>query len=207
MRRCIEIAADPSKPGTHARWQPVENPLSVRLFPQMNMLDERSWLSAARLGERWALEQFYHSYQAQIYSLCYRMLGRAEDAEDAMQSAFVRAFQALPNFRADSSAKTWIYRIAVNEALSLLRKRKNVPAPLEENVRLADGAPAVAERLAIGQALRRVKVDQRAILILRYWEELSYEEIADILGISLAAVKMRLNRAREDFRKRYGDER
>src|SRR5579871_5370874 len=186
-----------------AWWLPVENLFPVRLFPQMNALDERSWLPAARLGERWALEQFYHCYQAQVYTLCYRMLGRAEDAEDATQAAFVRAFRALPGFRAESSAKTWVYRIAINEALSLLRKRHHAPCPLEETSSVPDGTASVAERLAVGAAMVRVKPDQRAILVLRYWEEMSYEEIAEVLGLSLAAVKMRLNRAREEFRKRY----
>lgn len=167
--------------------------------------DEQAWLSAARRGEQWALERFYHAYQPQVYALCYRLLGRAEDAEDAVQATFVRAFRALPRFRGDSAPRTWLYRIATNEALGLLRRRKETPEWVEERHGAPDGAGAVVERLAVRAALARLSPDHRAVLVLRLWEELSYSEIAAVLGISLPAVKMRLNRAREQFRRQYED--
>ncbi len=181
----------------------MDNLITVRYFPRMDVPDETSWLAAARCGERWALEQFYACYQPQIYTLCQRMLAHSEDAEDAMQAAFVKAFRALPHFRGESSLKTWLYRIAMNEALSVLRKRRGETAPLGESVAVADGTLPVAQRVAVQTALARIKPDHRAILILRFWEELSYEEIAAVLGISLPAVTMRLRRAREEFQKRY----
>ena len=177
--------------------------LSVPFFPRMDAANEQEWLPAARLGERWALERFYYCYQASVYTLCHRLLGRAEDAEDAMQSAFVRAFAALPRFRGHSTAKTWVYRIAVNESLSILRRRGNAPVPIGETAALPDGAGAVADRLAVEAALLRVKPDHRTILVLRFWEELSYDEIAEVLGVSLPAMKMRLKRAKEEFRMCY----
>src|ERR1044071_8425971 len=91
----------------------------------MHQPDEGTWLPAARRGERWALEIFYHAYSAPVRTLCYRLLGRIDDAEDAMQAAFVRAFRALPAFRGDCPLKAWLYRIAVNEAILMLRKRRN----------------------------------------------------------------------------------
>jgi RNA polymerase sigma-70 factor (ECF subfamily) len=181
----------------------VDTVLSATPPCRAEVLEEQGWLTAARRGEPWALEQLYQSYQAQVYALCYRLLGSAHDAEDAAQTTFVRAFSALPRFRGDSSPRTWLYRIATNEALGLLRRRREAPELLEEEAVTADGAAAVVERLAVQAALARLTPDHRAILVLRLWEDLSYLEIAAVLGISLPAVKMRLSRARDEFRKYY----
>src|SRR5258708_4068165 len=114
----------------------------------MDQSAEQHWLPAARLGERWALERLYNAYQAQIYSFCHRLLRRVEDAEDATQTTFARAFRALPEFRGESSIKTWLYRIAVNEATSLLRKRRRATVFLDETVSVPDSARSVMERMA-----------------------------------------------------------
>jgi RNA polymerase sigma-70 factor (ECF subfamily) len=183
----------------------VETAYSAALPPRAEAPDEQSWLPAARRGEPWALEQLYHRYQPPVYSLCFRLLGRAEDAEDAVQATFVRAFRALPRFRGESTARTWLYRIATNEALGILRRRRDTPPLEEETVSLPDRSGSVVERLAVREAMARLSPDHRAILVLRLWQELSYTEIAGVLGISLPAVKMRLNRARAEFRKYYED--
>jgi RNA polymerase sigma-70 factor, ECF subfamily len=182
----------------------VQSVFAVPLFPPREALNEGAWLAAARQGQSWALERFYGLYHGQIYALCHRVLGRRDDAEDAMQATFVRAFRELSRFRGDSALKTWLYRIAVNESLSILRKRRESPETLEETAGCS-GEPAVLERLVVQAALARVKPAHRAILVLRFWEGLSYEEIAGVLGISLAAAKMRLLRARQEFRKCYED--
>lgn len=183
----------------------METAFSAALPPRAEGQDEPGWLAAARRGEPWALEQLYQSHQPPIYALCYRLLERAEDAEDAVQATFVRAFRALPRFRGDSTARTWLYRIATNEALGILRRRRDA-VPVEELIDSSpDSASRVVERLAVRAALARLTPDHRAILVLRLWEELSYTEIAAVLGLSLPAVKMRLNRARAEFRKYYED--
>ncbi len=181
----------------------METAFSVAMRPQAEAPDEQGWLTAARRGEPWALEQLYHCHQPRVYALCFRLLERTDDAEDAVQATFVRAFRALPRFRGESSTRTWLYRIATNEALSMLRRRRDGAELVEESARTPDGAPAVLERLAVRAALGRLTPEHRAILILRLWEDMSYTDIATVLGISLPAVKMRLNRAREQFRKHY----
>jgi RNA polymerase sigma-70 factor (ECF subfamily) len=198
-----DIATLRRRLGRWLRTSPVETAFSAALPPRTQLHDEATCLAAARRGEPWALEQLYHRHQPQLFALCYRLLERAEDAEDAVQATFVRAFRALPRFRGESSARTWLYRIATNEALGILRRRREAP-PLEEaEPSTADRAAAVVERLAVRAALARLSPDHRSILVLRLWEELSYTEIAAVLGISLPAVKMRLNRARAEFRKYY----
>jgi RNA polymerase sigma-70 factor, ECF subfamily len=185
----------------------METVLSLRVGARAECGGEETWLSAARAGEPWALERFYNSYQSQVYALCHRVLSRSEDAKDATQSTFVRAFRELPRFRGESTAKTWIYRIAINEALSMLRKRRDVPLPTDDPLPSPCGGPSIVEKLAVEDALSRTRPAHRTILVLRFWEELSYEEIAQVLGISLSAVKMRLLRARDDFRKCYQEAR
>jgi RNA polymerase sigma-70 factor (ECF subfamily) len=186
----------------------MENTLAVRstaLPERVDAEEERAWLAAARAGEPWALERFFRANAAQVHALCSRMLGRQDDAEDAVQAAFVRAFHALARFRGDSSLRTWIYRIAVNECISVLRRRRET-GPIPESVATESESGAVVVRESVATALGCLGPDQRAILVLRYWEEMDCEEIAQVLGISLSAVKMRLHRARAEFKKRYDGE-
>lgn len=165
--------------------------------------EEAVWLAAARRGEPWALEAFYNGYQDRVFGLCRRLLVSPEDARDATQVAFVRAFRELPRFRGHSTVRTWVYRIAVNESLSMLRRRRETVATMDENATDGDGEPSLVERLAVRAALERTKPAHRTILVLRFWEGLNCEEISLVLGISVSAVKMRLKRARDEFREQY----
>jgi RNA polymerase sigma-70 factor (ECF subfamily) len=166
-------------------------------------MGQPEWLEAARLGDTWALEQFYEAYRPLVHRLCARLLTRPEDVEDAMQAVFVSAFRHLPRFRGDSSLKTWMYRLTVNEAIRY-RPGPRDPVALEEGhgSRGAD-AGTVVENVHVRDALRCIRPEHSLVLILRFWEGLSIEEIARVLGISQSAVKMRLHRARREFRSRY----
>lgn len=162
-----------------------------------------TWLAAARLGDPGALEQFYTTYRPAVYALCHRMTDHSEDAEDVTQATFIRAFRELPRFRGESMLKTWVFRIAVNESLTLRRRKRTTCELTEESANVSDGTPGVVENLAVRAALSRLSTDHRAVLVLRFWEGFQGPEIAQILGISVPAVKMRLHRAREEFRKCY----
>ena len=170
-------------------------------------VEEPYWLAAAQNGEPQALERLFQTYHGPVYALCYRMLSRADDAEDATQSTFVGAFRALAQFRGRSTLKTWLYRIAVNESLNLLRQRRGAPAMLPDDATSTDTAPDIVEKQAVQLVLQRMRLEQRLPLILFYWEELSCEEIAGVLNISVSAAKMRLKRAREEFQRQYVGER
>src|SRR5438270_14026453 len=150
----------------------LDSTLSLPFVRRAATLEEQSWLPAARMGEPWALERFYSAHQPQVYALCRKLLGRAADAEDVAQTVFVRAFRELPRFRGESAVKTWLYRIAVNESLGALRRRREPVASLDDArtaQRAGQGCPgeAILERLAVHAALERLNRDQRAILILR----------------------------------------
>jgi RNA polymerase sigma-70 factor, ECF subfamily len=178
---------------------------TLRCLPWLRReaFEQPAWLEAARRGEPWALEQFYEAHRPLVYRLCCRLLGAADEVEDAMQAVFVSAFRALPRFRGESSLQTWIYRLAVNEA-TRRRARTRETLPLtEEHPGAPDAGPGIVENVHVRQALARLRAEHRVILILRFWEGLSVEEIGGVLGISLPAVKMRLHRARKEFRGYY----
>jgi RNA polymerase sigma-70 factor (ECF subfamily) len=161
-----------------------------------------AWILAARAGEPWALEHLYRIHVASVHALCARILGRRDDAEDAVQSTFVQAFRNLPRFRGDSSPKTWLYRIAVNQCISLLRKRRDTDA-IPESACADDNSPAWIMRESVSAVLSRLNAEHRTVLALRYWECMDCGEIASILGISISAAKMRLYRARIEFKRDY----
>jgi RNA polymerase sigma-70 factor (ECF subfamily) len=168
--------------------------------------EEKSWLEAARRQEPWALERFYETYRPLVFRLCVRVAGRIDDAEDATQAVFVNAFRQLPRFRGRSSLKTWVYRIALNEVVQQRRRRREVSLPEGERGGVPDGAAEVIENVVVRDALARMSPEHRAVLILRFWEGLSGPELAEVLGISLPAVKMRMHRARKEFRKQYEEQ-
>ncbi|MBC8137552.1 MAG: sigma-70 family RNA polymerase sigma factor [Fibrella sp.] len=167
---------------------------------------EPTYLALAKTGDENALAQFYEEYKEPVWRLCRRLLRREADAEDVLQTTFVKAFSALPQFRGEASLKTWLFRIAVNEAITLLRRRDSAClSTTDEEIEelTAPDAMSDTERVAIRTLIELLKPDFRTVIVLRYWEELSYEEIASVLSLPLPSVKMRLHRAKEAFRELY----
>ncbi len=167
---------------------------------------EPPYLALARTGDENALAQLYAEYKEPVWRLCRRLLRREADAEDVLQTTFIKAFCALPQFRGDASLKTWLFRIAVNEAITLLRRRDAAHVSTTDEAiddMVAPDAMGDAERVAVRALIASLKPDFRTVLVLRYWEELSYEEIASVLSLPLPSVKMRIHRAKEAFRELY----
>jgi RNA polymerase sigma-70 factor (ECF subfamily) len=165
--------------------------------------DDTHLLVAARGGDLWAFEEVIRRHRRAVYRVALRMLGNPADAEDAAQDVFLQAWRALPGYRGESSASTWLYRIVANRCLNVLRARRE-EEPLDEGQEaLASGTAALAQgRLeleALKQAIRGLGPEQRAPLVLRELEGLSYEEIAAVLDLTLAAVKGRIHRARVEL--------
>lgn len=165
--------------------------------------DDVNLVSAARSGDTDAFEELIRRHQLAAFRVALRMLGSPADAEDATQEALVQVWRALPSFRSDSAFTTWLYRIVMSRCLNAIAARRPAfelrdderdrrPGPLET-------AEAHAHLEDLKQAVVRLTPEQRAPLVLREFEGLSYEEIAEVLGISLAAVKGRLHRARLDL--------
>jgi RNA polymerase sigma-70 factor (ECF subfamily) len=146
--------------------------------------DESVLVAQAKAGDQNAFSELVNRYERKIYRLAKNITRNDEDAEDVLQDAFLKAYTHLDNFKGDSKFYTWIVRIAVNEALMRLRKRKTDRSVL------------------LDEAVDSLKPDFRTVFVLRDIEELSTEETAETLGISVPAVKSRLLRARLALRER-----
>lgn len=164
--------------------------------------DERYLLRAARRGDLDAFGELMRRHETAMYRVALRMLGSAADAEDATQEAMVRAWRSLPRYRGDAALTTWLYRITTNCCLTLIERRRPT-AELDDDrtaaAHHADPAAKLEQREAMTQlttAIAALPPEQRAALVLRELEGLSYDEVGEVLGLSLPAVKGRLHRAR-----------
>lgn len=181
--------------------------------------DEHLLVNAAKGGDVAAFEELVNRYESKILRLTKNITGNREDAEDAMQDAFLKAYAHLDGFQQDSRFYTWLVRIAANEALMRLRKRRPGQVSLDEPVEgdtdlmpreLEDWRPnpereyAQAELQALmGEVMEKLEPEYRVVLALRDIEELSTQETADALGISVPNVKSRLLRARLKLREKF----
>ncbi|MFN3648922.1 MAG: RNA polymerase sigma factor [Armatimonadota bacterium] len=166
-----------------------------------------------RAGDEAAFDRLYVKHQEYVYNVCLGILANADDARDSTQETFLRVYRKVAEFRAEAAFSTWLYRVAVNVCVGHLRKRpRTATASLEdENVReIADDAPELDSGLtrAVDEALVRELVaelpeDYRVVLVLRYFQNLSYEEMMEVLGYTLGQVKVKLHRARRAFAKRW----
>lgn len=197
---------------------------------ETGIFDESALVAKAREGDAAAYSELVHRYSRKIYRLAKHITQNDEDAEDVLQETFLKGFEHLGDFHGQSKFYTWIVRIAVNESLMKLRKRKaDRTVPLDEP--LDTGEDTVVREIAVwdedpeqqysreelgnilDEAVQSLRPVFRTVFVLRDIEELSTEETAEALGISVPAVKSRLLRARLQLRekltrffKRKGDD-
>jgi len=153
-------------------------------------------------GDRGAMHEIYERLSDRVYGLMVRMVGR-QDADDLTQQVFLQMFRKLGQFSGQSKLETWLYRLATNEALQHLRRRKRQAVqPLVVDPAATDPNQLVAreESQLLESAISRLDPELRAVLILKEQQELSYREIADAVGIPEGTVGSRLNRARKGLR-------
>ena len=172
-------------------------------------------MEAARQGDQDAFEQLVRAYEKRVFALTLRMCGNPEDAAEAAQEAFLAVWQGLKFFRGESSFSTWLYRLASNACVDLLRREGRHraaagPSLDDEELRLetADPAPTPQEaaeraelRRQIENGLRALPAEYRQVLILREMHQLSYEEIGQTLSLDPGTVKSRISRGRKRLRK------
>jgi RNA polymerase sigma-70 factor (ECF subfamily) len=187
------------------------------MAPEAAVFDETSLVAQARLGDMGAFTELAERYQRNIFRLAQNITQNREDAEDVLQETFLKAYQHLPEFEGHSKFYTWIVRIAVNEALMKLRKRKwDKTVWLDEPVSV--GEDSVAREIAVWEdnpeqrysqeelrdildkAVNGLAAPYRTVFALRDMEGLSTEETAQALELSVPAVKSRLLRARLQLR-------
>lgn len=164
------------------------------------------WLEQARRGDQAAFSRLVGAYQRPVYNLCYRMLSNAPEAEDATQETFVRMYTKLHTYQPERKLSSWVLSIASHYCIDRLRRRRGQWLSLDEEP-VATMLPS-HNRGPEETALREESRDEvqrlvdtlppayRVPLILRYWHDLSYVEIAEAMGLTVQAVKSRLHRAR-----------
>ncbi len=155
-----------------------------------------------------AFEGFFHQYEGSVFGYLFRMTGQEALAYDLSQETFIRAWQHFDTVRAYQQPKAWLLRVATNLALNHLQRQKtvaNATVPLDDETSPASSDPTIrlAERDLVRQALLALIPRQRAALVLREVYGLPYGEVAHMLGISPAATRMLLWRARDQFRAQY----
>jgi RNA polymerase sigma-70 factor (ECF subfamily) len=168
--------------------------------------EEAVWLEQARQGDDLAFAQIVEAYQRPVYNLCYRMLGDGYEAEDAAQETFLRAYKYLKRYDPSRSFATWLLSIASHHCIDIIRKRRMRLVPIEalpgETLPDPGLTPEMEVRLgedqqAMQDLLQELSPTDRSAVILYYWYEYSYEEIAQTLSLTVSAVKSRLHRARK----------
>ena len=198
----------------------MSTPNPHRLASKVAREDEHQLVAAAKAGDVTAFEELVSRYERKIFRLTMNITRNREDAEDAMQDAFLKSYSHLKTFQGDSRFYTWLVRIAANEALMRLRKRRPNQFSLDEPIEgdddlipreLQDWGPGPEQRFAqvemreiLSSVIDELEPDYRVVFVLRDIEELSTEETAASLGISVPAVKSRLLRARLKLREKLG---
>ncbi len=184
----------------------------------MNVTDPAISVDSLKAGDRDAFAQLVDQTSGHIYRVALQILGSEQDAEDVLQETYIKAFRALPTFEGRSSLTTWLYRIAINEALMLVRKHNPNLVSMEESS-LSDEDGEVEEmeivdfcclpegelltsesQRFLDKAIQNLSPSMRAVFVMRDMEGLSTQEAAEALGISENNVKIRLLRARLKLR-------
>lgn len=171
----------------------------------------------AQRGDAGAFEQLLLEHQKNVYNLCYRMAGNPDDAMDLSQETFLRAWRCLDQYQFASAFSTWLYRLCSNICIDFLRRRRRqqtVPLTFEDadgeeqTYAVPDAQPLPEEQVelkltreTLAAAMAQLLPEHRAVLQLRVVNEMSYEQIADVLDIQIGTVKSRLSRARNQLKK------
>ena len=183
----------------------------------MNEMVDSISLDALKAGDREAFARLVDETSGHVYRVAFQILGNAQDAEDVLQETYLKAFNSLANFEGRSSLSTWLYRIAINEALMLVRKRKPQTISVDEGQAeddpdsegmeivnwccLPEGELLSSEaRQFLDQAIQNLPDSMRVVFIMRDLEGLSIQETSQALGLSESNVKVRLLRARLNLR-------
>lgn len=177
--------------------------------------DDHRLITECLRGRTGAFGELVRRYQDRLFNTVYRLVDNAEDAQDVVQDAFLNAYQSLDSFKGDSLFFTWLYRIAVNTAISLKRKQRVAlsidtgpegrngcaePEDFSEFSQPGHALERAEEERRIQEALNRLSPEHRAVLILKDMEGQKYETMAEILQVPIGTIRSRLHRARIELR-------
>ena len=172
----------------------------------MELHDETYYIDRVKGGDKEAFAWLVDQYRDMIYTVCLRMLGSDADAEEAAQDAFVKAYRSLASFQGRSKFSTWIYRIAYNQCISLIRKRVKMIDLVDEvpegeisegDLSGLDALSAEERSKYLHMAIEALPETDSVVITLFYYEELSLEEIAEITGLTSSNIRIKLHRSRK----------
>lgn len=166
----------------------------------MDSEDDLIWVQRCLAGDASAFEPLVQRYHRPLFNLAARLLGNRDEALDTTQNAFVKAFEHLPSFDVNQRFFSWVYQIVRNECINVLRARRPMaplPADLVASGSPTDGLERDQRQAVVQAALMQLTDDQREVVLLRHFTELSYEEIAVSTGVPVKTVKSRLYSARQ----------
>ena len=176
-------------------------------------LGDADLVAACLGGQPGAFDLIVERHRRSIYQLCYRFVGNHEDASDLSQDVFLRAYRGLNRFRGQSSIATWLYRIGVNVCLNRVSAKKPHMESIEERQHIDSRGESASESVLRAERAVRVRAavaelprKQRAVLVLRVYHELSHQEIAEIVGTTVGAVKANVFHALQNLKKLLGEE-
>jgi len=178
-------------------------------WSSVNTAQELNWVQLAQKGDRTAFDRLVEAYQGPVFNLCYRMLGNPDEAADAAQETFVRIYAKLHTYQPDRKLASWILSIASHYCIDRLRRHHGEMLSLDDEPVAAvlsshqigpeESVMQNETRDEVQRAVDRLEPSYRIPLILRYWHNLSYIEIAEVMGLTVQAVKSRLHRARQQM--------
>jgi len=200
----------PARPTSVSRTRTDAEPVAST---ELAELSEAALVAACLAGRAGAFDLVVERHRRPVYQLCYRFVGNHEDASDLSQDVFLRAYRGLGKFRGQSTLATWLYRIGVNVCLNRVAVKAPAVEPLDEQQHIDTRNESAAARLLRDERATRVRKaivelprKQRATLILRMYHEMSHQDIANVLGSSVGAVKANFFHALSNLKKQLGDE-
>jgi RNA polymerase sigma-70 factor, ECF subfamily len=200
-----------ASPLRRAGESPIETMMSADA--PLTDLDERALVDACLADRAGAFDLVVERHRRSVYQLCYRFVGNHEDASDLSQDVFLRAYRGLKNFRGQSSLSTWLYRIGVNVCLNRVGARSPAVEAIDAREFVDARAESASDRMLRAERGARVRAaiaqlppKQRAALVLRTYHEMSHQEIADVLGSSVGAVKANFFHALGSLKRLLADE-
>jgi RNA polymerase sigma-70 factor (ECF subfamily) len=176
--------------------------------------DDRRLIKDCLKGQTAAYGELVRRYQDRLFNTVYRVVGHTDDAQDVVQETFISAYQSLHTFKGDSQLFTWLYRIAMNAAITMKRKKKAVISldtgskhdllidPMDQSVdnQPGDSMERNEDEARLKDALAKLSAEHRAVVVMKDIDDMKYEEIAAILEIPIGTVRSRLHRARLELR-------
>ncbi len=175
----------------------------------MNLQEIRACVTATLAGQNEEFEKIVYEFKDGVYNLCYRLLSQRQEAEDATQETFLRAYSKLKRYDHERSFKTWLFSIASNYCIDQIRRRRMTLLSIDDEptaaaLSLRSDEPSPERAAIVGEAAEEIQrmlatlpADYRLAVVLRYWYDYSYSEIAEVSGSSISAIKSKLFRARQ----------